>query len=471
MADVKISALPAASALDGTEEFPVVQSATTKKATGSQMATYVESLFPSLVGTPAAGDISYWTGAAAQALLHPTSTSLVLTNNASAPTFYAGSTITAGQFATAISAAGAVTGSALTAKNAQTNTYQVLAGDFTSYKTITVASGTFTITLVANTSQPANGTYIRVVNYGSGVVTIARSGQNINGGTTSLTLPAGSATAPTSATIMSDGTDYFASTSNPAGTVPVASGGTGGTSVQTATQALSTPRIIYKQGLPMVYSGTGTSTGGGAITLGTALTGVQPGRALVHFPANTVVSGGSAAGWYFCTFSNTTTGQIIDITPYTPSSTPPVWPASPTAPTTATNWTGETGGVTAITFSVPANAIGANGIFDIPQFQTNQTNNANAKSMTIAFGSLASAAATLASAASSINYASVANAGTGNNYLRYAIGNPSVSTGTYVNGTVDTTAAVTVTITLTKGTATDNVGIGPFFSQVISDGT
>lgn len=96
------------------------------------------------------------------------------------------------------------------ANNAQTATYQVLAADFTNLKTITVASGTFTITLVDTASQPANGKYIDVVNYGSGVVTIARSGQNINGGTSSLTLPAASATAPSSARVWSDGTNYFA---------------------------------------------------------------------------------------------------------------------------------------------------------------------------------------------------------------------------------------------------------------------
>lgn len=95
--------------------------------------------------------------------------------------------------------------------NAQTATYQVLAADFTNLKTITVASGTFTITLVASGSQPTNGKYINIINYGSGVVTIARSGQNINGGTASLSLPAASATAPTSAAIYSDGTNYFAS--------------------------------------------------------------------------------------------------------------------------------------------------------------------------------------------------------------------------------------------------------------------
>jgi hypothetical protein len=95
--------------------------------------------------------------------------------------------------------------------NAQTSTYQVLAADFTNLKHITVASGTFTITLVASGSQPANGKHINVINYGSGVVTIARSGQNINGAAANYTLPAGSASAPSSTTIFSDGTNYFAS--------------------------------------------------------------------------------------------------------------------------------------------------------------------------------------------------------------------------------------------------------------------
>ena len=101
----------------------------------------------------------------------------------------------------------------LSAINTQTGTYQVLASDFYLYKTIVVTSGTFTITLVASGSQPANGQYIKVVNVGSGTVTIARSGQNINAGTTSLTLPATTGTAPNGAYIESDGTNYFANLS------------------------------------------------------------------------------------------------------------------------------------------------------------------------------------------------------------------------------------------------------------------
>lgn len=99
--------------------------------------------------------------------------------------------------------------------NAQTATYQVLAADFTHCRTITVASGTFTITLVAAGSQPADGQCVDVFNYGAGVVTIARSGQNINGGTTALTLNAGSATAPSWAHVVSDGANYEAAVVNP----------------------------------------------------------------------------------------------------------------------------------------------------------------------------------------------------------------------------------------------------------------
>jgi hypothetical protein len=109
--------------------------------------------------------------------------------------------VTAGQHTTIDSGVNAI--------NPQTTTYQATTADFVSSKIITVASGTFTITMVASTSQPMNGQCIDVWNYGSGVVTLARSGQNLNGGTASLTIAAGSATAPLSRKVCSNGTDYF----------------------------------------------------------------------------------------------------------------------------------------------------------------------------------------------------------------------------------------------------------------------
>lgn len=162
----------------------------------------------------------------------------------------------------------------LSAVNPQTATYQVLAADFSNYKLISVASGTFTITLVASGTQPAAGQYITIQNYGSGTVTIARSGQNINGGTASLTLPAGSATAPASIQIWSDGSNYFSGgaagaavgsvTVNPGATVCTVNGSActvplSAVNPQTATyQVLAADFAAYK--LISVASGTFTIT-------------------------------------------------------------------------------------------------------------------------------------------------------------------------------------------------------------------
>jgi hypothetical protein len=146
--------------------------------------------------------------------------------------------------------------------NAQTSTYQVVASDFSNCKTIPVASGTFTITLVASGSQPASGQCINVFNYGSGVVTIARSGQNINGGTASITLNAASASAPTSANIVSDGTNYEATIDE----------GTVGTVTSIATTSPITG---------------GTITGAGTIACATCVVASSPGAGIAHFAGST----------------------------------------------------------------------------------------------------------------------------------------------------------------------------------------
>jgi len=135
----------------------------------------------------------------------------------------------------------------LSSINAQSGTYQVSSLDFSSYKTITVASGTFTITLAASTSQPANGLYINILNYGSGTVTVARSGQNINGGTASISLPPGSAAAPVSITIWSDGTNYFSS------------------AIAGAVNASQVPANLRSRAVGMVFSGGGSTLSPGAI--------------------------------------------------------------------------------------------------------------------------------------------------------------------------------------------------------------
>jgi hypothetical protein len=121
--------------------------------------------------------------------------------------------------------------------NAQTTTYQLLAADFSNCKTIAVASGTFTITAVASGSQPASGACVIIINYGSGVVTFARSGQNINGAAANLTIAAGSASAPNGLFVVSDGTDYIAQ--------PLLGTGGGGTTVSVAPPYLTVSGTVY----------------------------------------------------------------------------------------------------------------------------------------------------------------------------------------------------------------------------------
>lgn len=174
---------------------------------------------------------------------------------------------------------GAPCGAGLT--NAQTATYQALAADFSGNKTITVASGTFTVTLVASGSQPPAGQFIRVVNYGSGVVTIARSGQNINGGTTSLTLPAGSATAPTMAFVVSDATNYFAYLSQ----VPNATGCTN-----------QFVRTLNGTAAPTCASIANADIANSTIDLTTKVTGVLPDVNIAAGVARTIAVGTSALG-------------------------------------------------------------------------------------------------------------------------------------------------------------------------------
>ena len=199
---------------------------------------------------------------------------------------------------------------ALSAVNAQTSTYQVLASDFSNYKTIAVSSGTFTITLVASGSQPANGQYINVLNYGNGLITIARSGQNINGGTSSILLPPAKAGLPTSTTVTSDGTNYVATLVLPPNYLSVSSYGATGSSYRSNSLGTKVAVGIYTSGATGV-SGTGTCNlslfnGGGTgvaatvpvnagvIAIGATLTFSNNGTGYTSAPTSATISNGTA---------------------------------------------------------------------------------------------------------------------------------------------------------------------------------
>lgn len=186
--------------------------------------------------------------------------------------------------------------------NAQTGTYQALAADFSQCKTVQVASGTFNLTLVASGTQPPDGQCMDVINYGSGVVTIVRSGQNINGGTASYVMQSGSATNPEWAHVVSNGTNYFISGgfTNPMTTAgDVVYGGTTGlptrTPCATANQVLAggappSCRALVALDLPATP----------LITPGTAPTLVGPRGYAVCTGTCTVSVPVPVAGYEFC---------------------------------------------------------------------------------------------------------------------------------------------------------------------------
>ena len=235
-------------------------------------------------------------------------------------------------------------------------------------------------------------------------------------------------------------------------------------------QGLATTWSVYKQGLPMMVPASGTTDAVGAFTLGTALTNsVFPAACYCYFPANTV-NDSHAAGWYYCTMSTTTAGIMFQDR-YDPSDTPPTIPGSPTACTTANNWTGVTTAAPAAIFTVPAGALGANGFLDAIHLAFSQTSNANAKSFSVTFGAFNAVTTTtgsLASAAQMLAGFRIANSGSTAAQISTGLNNAAVMT--YQKGTVDTTAAVTVTLSLTHGTATDNVMIMPFMATITSNG-
>ena len=233
-------------------------------ATGTGTATTCTNQFVTAVSSLAVPTCTTATLAGAQFANQGTTTTLLHGNAAGNPSF-AQASLTADVTGVLPLANGGTNCAAPFPVLPKTATYQVLAADFTCFTTITVASGTFTITLVASGSQPAAGLWLKIINYGSGVVTVARSGQNINGAAADLTLAAGSASAPTGLFVTSDGTNYFAQ--------PVAAGsGSGtvnsGTAGQLAWYASSTTAVSGNANFALNSGGTAVAKWNNISTVG-----------------------------------------------------------------------------------------------------------------------------------------------------------------------------------------------------------
>src|SRR6478735_660988 len=121
------------------------------------------------------------------------------------------------------------------------------------------------------------------------------------------------------------------------------------------------PRSLFRCAVPFIMPTSGSMANNGVLTLSVALP-VAVANGYIYLPANAIVAG-SAAGWYYATFSTTTAGVVFNNV-YTPATDGvPVVPASPTAFVT----TGP-GAFTAVvtaqdgpTFTLPADTMGPNG--------------------------------------------------------------------------------------------------------------
>lgn len=210
--------------------------------------------------------------------------------------------------------------------------------------------------------------------------------------------------------------------------------------------------------VPMYVAATGTMANNGAVTLGTAMTRVFNGGLWLHLPAS-AISAGSSAGWYWTVMSSATVGQVFNST-YT-SGVPRIGTATAFATTGPGAFTGETGSVTAMTYSLPANSLGIYGGGE-GLIIWSGTNNANNKTGTINLAGTAIETLNIVNNIAARNAFEFYNIGTA---AMQTVGPTNVNTYYGISGatgitqtTIDSTAAISITTTLNKTTATDNFG-------------
>lgn len=228
------------------------------------------------------------------------------------------------------------------------------------------------------------------------------------------------------------------------------------------------PYVLARSGIPFISLSSGSVSAVGAITGITALVFTYA-RAYCYFPAN-ILATSIAAGWYYCTFSNTTTGTAF-LDTYT-SGIPSI-PSSPTAVTDGKGaFTGDTGEEFGPTITVPANALGANGVLR-DRHQYTFTNNANVKTVNLRYsGNAGTTFLTNTYASQSFIDAQtvIVNRGVTNSQYGYSTQQTGSGAGGQVGRTtssVDTTGATTIVHSLQKATATDNATLECFVIELL----
>lgn len=222
--------------------------------------------------------------------------------------------------------------------------------------------------------------------------------------------------------------------------------------------------VLAQGGIPLIGLSSGSVAANGAISGITALPLAYP-NAYCYFPANALATV-KAAGWYYCTFSTTTAG-VAFLDTYT--SGVPMIPASPTPVTDGKGaFTGDTSEEMGHTITIPALTASSHIIVTVDY---NVTNNANSKTPRVRFsGSSGTVFHTLALASVGRGGAimSICNTGaTGKQVSQYISFSGATVAVAEALGTIDTSVATSIVLSIQRATATDNVVILPPMVELV----
>lgn len=216
------------------------------------------------------------------------------------------------------------------------------------------------------------------------------------------------------------------------------------------------PRVLNEAGIPVMVANSGTIATNGTVTLGTALPAIY-GACFMYFPAN-AVSGDATGGIYYVQMSSTTVGIVYagknGVANGVTSAFSPQIPSTLTAVTGSNAaYTGSTTETNLINVSIPAGAIGNNGMVRVTVTWTSN-NSAGAKTgkTYLSTTQLAQSASYTTSTGGS-QMIGVRNRGVLNVQTAQIIGGTSTGATTYA--AVDTSAAVPIVLSTTVATATD----------------
>jgi hypothetical protein len=204
--------------------------------------------------------------------------------------------------------------------------------------------------------------------------------------------------------------------------------------------------LLGKSDIYIGIAPTFTARAGGAagkVTFGTALVRTGGIKGYFYYAANTLDTT-HAAGFYYTVMTDGTSGTVYSDT-YTPGGVEPTIPASPTAfPGTVVGGAGVITEVTLVSNTLPAGCMGKIGQIEYAT-QLENNNNGDDKTLKVKLGTTVLSTTLVTTVTETAITGRVWNAGATN---------VQVSASTSFAGTVDTTAASTVSITATLEVAT-----------------